>query len=131
MRRGAMPYIQLDLPRNPSDDDFSWAAKRVADLYAEVMQTTPSGVTVAVRELGEGRVIRAGRPVVAIRCDIRSGRPDAQREAFAVALTELVASRGQQFGAARSVIYFTEGPGRWIFEEGEPNPDWSPAEATG
>jgi phenylpyruvate tautomerase PptA (4-oxalocrotonate tautomerase family) len=126
-----MPYIQFDLPRDPDHGDFGSLAKRVADLYAEVMQTTPSGVTVAVRELGEGRVLRDGRPVVAIRCDIRSGRPDAQREAFAVALTDLVASRGEELGAAQSVVYFTEGPGRWIFEEGRANPDWSPAEASG
>lgn len=126
-----MPYIQLDLPRDPSDWDFRPVANGVADLYAEVMQTTPSGVTVAVRELGAGRVLRGGRPVVAIRCDIRSGRPDAQREAFAVALTTLVASRAEELGAAKSVIYFTEGPGRFIFEDGKPNPDWSPTEAGG
>jgi phenylpyruvate tautomerase PptA (4-oxalocrotonate tautomerase family) len=127
----AMPYIQFDLPRDPSEGDFGPMAQRVAELYAEVMQTTPSGVTIAMRELGAGRVLRDGRPVVAIRCDIRSGRPDAQREAFAVALTDLVARRGDELGAARSVIYFTEGPGRWIFEQGQANPDWSPAEATG
>jgi phenylpyruvate tautomerase PptA (4-oxalocrotonate tautomerase family) len=126
-----MPYIQLDLPRDPSGADFSSVAMGVADLYAEVMQTTPSGVTVAVRELGAGRVLRGGRPVVAVRCDIRSGRPDAQREAFAVALTDMVARRAAQLGAARLVVYFTESPGRWIFEEGKPTPDWSPAEATG
>lgn len=126
-----MPYIQIDLPRDPSSDDFDGLAARVADLYAEVMQTTPSGVTVAVRELGARRVQRDGAPVVAIRCDIRSGRPDSQREAFAVALTDLVASRAEELGAARSVVYFSEGPGRLIFEDGTPNPDWSPAEASG
>jgi phenylpyruvate tautomerase PptA (4-oxalocrotonate tautomerase family) len=126
-----MPYIQLDLPRDPGERDFGPLAKGVADLYAAVMETTPAGVTVAVRELGAGRVLRGGRPVVAIRCDIRSGRPDAQREAFAVALTNLVASRADELGAAQSVIYFTEGPGRWIFEEGKANPDWSPDEANG
>ena|ERR1700733_11999946 len=124
-----MPYIQFDLPKDPSEDDFSALARSAASLYAEVMQTTPSGVTVAVRELGAGRVLRDGRPVVAVRCDIRSGRPDAQREAFAVALTDLVTSRADELGAARSVIYFSESPGRWIFEEGKANPDWSPAEA--
>jgi phenylpyruvate tautomerase PptA (4-oxalocrotonate tautomerase family) len=124
-----MPYIQFDLPREPSEGDFSAVAQSAASLYAEVMQTTPSGVTVAVRELGARRVLRDGRPVVAIRCDIRSGRPNAQREAFAVALTDLVASRADELGAAQSVIYFTEGPGRWIFEDGKANPDWSPAEA--
>ena len=126
-----MPYIQFDLPREPSRADFSPVATAVADLYAEVMQTTPSGVTVTVRELGAARVLRDGRPVVAIRCDIRGGRPDVQREAFAIALTELVARRADELGAAQSVIYFTESPGRWIFEEGQANPDWSPAEAAG
>lgn len=125
-----MPYIQFDLPRDPSGDDFDAVAERVAGLYAEVMQTTPSGVTVAVRELGARRVLRDGRPVVAIRCDIRSGRPDPQREAFAVALTELVTHRAEELGAAESVIYFTEGPGRLIFENGTANPDWSPTEET-
>jgi phenylpyruvate tautomerase PptA (4-oxalocrotonate tautomerase family) len=126
-----MPFIQFDLPRDPSESDFSAVISRVATLYADVMQTTASGVTVAVRELGAGRVSRDGRPVVAIRCDIRSGRPDSQREAFAVALTDLVMTHADELGAAQSVIYFSEGPGRLIFEEGQPNPDWSPAEATG
>ncbi len=125
-----MPYIQLDLPRDASGHDFSAVATSVADLYAEVMQTASSGVTVAVRELGAGRVLRNGHAVVAIRCDIRSGRPDAQREAFAAALTDLVAAGAEELGAARSVIYFTESPGRWIFEDGKSNPDWSPNEAT-
>ena len=105
-------------------------AKRVANLYAEVMQTTPSGVTVA--RAGARTTPRAARraSVVAIRCDIRSGRPDAQREAFAVALTGLVADCAEELGAAQSVIYFTEGAGRLIFEDGTANPDWSPTEAT-
>jgi phenylpyruvate tautomerase PptA (4-oxalocrotonate tautomerase family) len=126
-----VPYIQLDLPREPSECDFDAVAQAVSRLYADVMQTTPGGVTVAVRELGARRVLRDGRPVVAIRCDIRSGRPDAQREAFAVALTDFVTERAEELGAARSVIYFTEGPGRFIFEDGEQSPDWSPTEATG
>jgi phenylpyruvate tautomerase PptA (4-oxalocrotonate tautomerase family) len=126
-----MPFIQFDLPREPSDTDFSAVINHVADLYAQVMQTTASGVTVAVRELGAGRVARDGRPVVAIRCDIRSGRPDSQREAFATALTDLVTAQAEELGAAESVIYFSEGPGRLIFEDGQPNPDWSPSEATG
>jgi phenylpyruvate tautomerase PptA (4-oxalocrotonate tautomerase family) len=126
-----MPFIQFDLPRDPSGGDFDALAESVAGLYAEVMQTTSDGVTVAVRELGARRVLRDGRPLVAIRCDIRSGRPDAQREAFAVALTDLVKGGAEKLGAERSVIYFTEGPGRWIFEDGRPNPDWSSTEATG
>lgn len=124
-----MPYIQFDVPREPSGHDFAEVANAVAGLYAEVMQTTPGGVTVAVRELGAGRVLRGGRAVVAIRCDIRSGRPDAQRAAFARALTDLVTDRAQELGAAESVIYFSEGPGRLIFENGQANPDWSAAEA--
>ncbi|HEY1517283.1 MAG TPA: hypothetical protein VGF91_12755 [Solirubrobacteraceae bacterium] len=67
--------------------------------------------------------------MVAIRCDIRSDRRDAQREAFAVALTDLVTDCAEELGAAQSVIYFSEGPGRLIFENGTPNPDWSKTEA--
>lgn len=126
-----MPYIQFDLPRSPSDAQFKPLAAAVSDLYAGVMQTTPTGVTVSVRELGTERVIRGGRAVVAVRCDIRGGRPDEQREAFAAALTELVVKRAEELGSDHCVIYFTESPGRFIFEEGRPNPDWSPAEAVG
>ena len=79
-----MPYIQFDLPRDSSEDDFDAVAKRVADLYAGVMQTTPSGVTVAVRELGARRVLRDGRPsrsvaisVAAVRT--RNARPSQSR----------------------------------------------------
>jgi phenylpyruvate tautomerase PptA (4-oxalocrotonate tautomerase family) len=126
-----MPYIQLDLPRDPSEMGFAPLAQTIAELYADVMQTYPEGITVAVRELGSGRVLRGGRPVVAIRCDIRSGRGDRQRESFATALTELVAQRAEELGSADSVIYFTEGPGRFIFEAGRPNPDWTPEEAVG
>jgi phenylpyruvate tautomerase PptA (4-oxalocrotonate tautomerase family) len=126
-----MPYIQLDLPRAPSERPFGPLAQTIAELYAEVMQTYPEGVTVAVRELGPERVLRGGRPTVAIRCDIRGGRPDSQRETFATGLTELVAQHAQELGSAECVIYFTEGPGRFIFEDGKPNPDWTPAEAVG
>jgi phenylpyruvate tautomerase PptA (4-oxalocrotonate tautomerase family) len=126
-----MPYIQLDLPRAQSEAGVGPLAQTIAELYADVMQTYPEGITVAVRELGAERVLRGGRPVVAIRCDIRSGRPDAQRETFATALTELVTKHGEELGSAESVIYFTEGPGRFIFEGGKPNPDWTPEEAVG
>jgi phenylpyruvate tautomerase PptA (4-oxalocrotonate tautomerase family) len=126
-----MPYIQLDLPRGRSEVGFGSLAQTIAELYADVMETYPEGVTVAVRELGRERVLRGGRPVVAIRCDIRSGRPDSQRETFGAALTELVAKHAHELGSAESVIYFTEGPGRFIFEDGKPNPDWTPDEAIG
>jgi hypothetical protein len=32
-----MPYIQLDLPRDPGDDDIRAVASAVADLSADVM----------------------------------------------------------------------------------------------
>ena len=57
-----MPYIQFDLPRDPSGDDFTGAAESVANLYAEVMQTTPSGVTVAVRDSEHGGSCATGIP---------------------------------------------------------------------
>jgi phenylpyruvate tautomerase PptA (4-oxalocrotonate tautomerase family) len=128
-----VPFIQFDLPRDPSAHDFRPLADEVARLYADVMQTTPSGVTVAVRELGRDRVLRGSpdgaRPTVAIRCDIRRGRPPEQRDAFAIALADLVERRAAELGAAETVVYVNEGAGAWIYEDRQPNPEWSPAEA--
>jgi phenylpyruvate tautomerase PptA (4-oxalocrotonate tautomerase family) len=128
-----MPFIQIDLPREPGTHDFRPLADAVARLYAHVMETTPAGVTVAVRELGRDRVVRGSatgpRPTVAIRCDIRRGRPDAQRDAFAVALADLVEERAGELGTAETVVYFMEGPGAWIYEDRQPSPEWSPDEA--
>jgi phenylpyruvate tautomerase PptA (4-oxalocrotonate tautomerase family) len=128
-----VPFIQIDLPRDPSADDFRSFADDVANLFAGVMQTTTAGVTVAVRELGRNRVLRGGpdgaRPTVAIRCDIRRGRPTEQRDAFAIGLADLVERRAAELGAAEVVVYVNEGAGAWIYEDRSPNAEWSPAEA--
>jgi phenylpyruvate tautomerase PptA (4-oxalocrotonate tautomerase family) len=128
-----VPFIQIDLPRDPSTHDFRAFVDDVAGLFAGVMQTTTTGVTVAVRELGRDRVLRGGpdgaRPTVAIRCDIRRGRPPEQRDAFALALADLVERRAAELGAAETVVYVSEGAGASIYEDRQPAPEWSPAEA--
>jgi phenylpyruvate tautomerase PptA (4-oxalocrotonate tautomerase family) len=128
-----VPFIQLDLPRDPSEHDFRAVVDELSGLFADVMQTTTTGVTVAVRELGRDRVLRGGRdgarPTVAIRCDIRRGRPPEQRDAFAIALADLVERRAAELGAGEVVVYVNEGAGAWIYEDRQPNAEWSPAEA--
>ena len=58
-------------------------ARRLGDVFAHIMKTTPDMVTVAFRELGEGGVWRCGasapEPAAQLSCDIRRGRPPEQR----------------------------------------------------
>ena len=90
-----MPYLQLDLPRTyplPVKQDL---ARRMGNAYAEIMQTTPDLVAVAFRELGEGNLWRCRDsktqpvPGAVLACEIRRGRPAAQRERLAAALFDM------------------------------------------
>src|SRR5947208_16561652 len=78
-----MPYVQLDLPGSYPAETKRQLARRLGDLFAEVMQTTPSMVNVGFRELGEGNLYRCGtgepEPAAMILCDVRQGRPAEQR----------------------------------------------------
>jgi phenylpyruvate tautomerase PptA (4-oxalocrotonate tautomerase family) len=87
-----MPYLQLDVANHYRVDVKRDLARRLGDIFARIMQTTPDMVTVAFRELGEGCVWRcsAGEPEPAalLSCDIRRGRPPEQRAELAQALIE-------------------------------------------
>ena len=49
-----MPYLQLDVPNHYPVEVKRDLARRLGDIFARSMQTTPDMVTVAFRELGEG-----------------------------------------------------------------------------
>jgi phenylpyruvate tautomerase PptA (4-oxalocrotonate tautomerase family) len=87
-----MPYLQLDVANHYQVDLKRDLARRLGEIFARCMQTTPDMVTVAFRELGEGGVWRcsAGEPEPAalLSCDIRRGRPPEQRAELAQALIE-------------------------------------------
>lgn len=85
-----MPYLHIDLATKHSFEVKRDLAKRLGDIYAEVMQTTPDLVHVTFRELGEGNVWscrgETPRPAALLSLEIRRGRPPEQRERLAEAV---------------------------------------------
>jgi phenylpyruvate tautomerase PptA (4-oxalocrotonate tautomerase family) len=126
-----MPYLQLDLPRGYPADTKKDLARRLGDLYAEVMQTIPSMVNVGFRELGEGNLYRCGpgepQPAAVIHCDVRVGRPPEQRLAFAEKLVaECVEALGLQ--ADLVAVEFTQHAADEMYRNGSWGQTWTPAE---
>jgi phenylpyruvate tautomerase PptA (4-oxalocrotonate tautomerase family) len=75
-----MPSLQLDAPARYDPETQRARAKRFGAIYAEVMQTRPDIVTVAIREAS---VWRCGdgepQPSALLMCDVRRGRPAETR----------------------------------------------------
>ena len=84
-----MPYLQLDVSQEYSVNDKKRLAKRLGDIYADVMQASVNRISVAIREL-DGGVWRCSEtdpyPAALLMCDIRRGRPAEQRSRLAEAL---------------------------------------------
>lgn len=82
-----MPYLQLDTPFSYSAEAKQRLAKELGAIYAGQMSSNINRLTVAIRELGDGGVWRCGegepRPAALLMCDIRRGRPAAQRAELA------------------------------------------------
>jgi phenylpyruvate tautomerase PptA (4-oxalocrotonate tautomerase family) len=87
-----MPYLQLDIQTRHPVAEKQRLAKRLGEIYADLMQANVNRITVAIRELGEGGVWRCsdGEPSAAalLMCDIRRGRPPEQRAKLAQALID-------------------------------------------
>ena len=129
-----MPYLHFDLPaRYPGEVKRALAA-RLGELYAEIMQTSPSIVKVGFQELGEENLFRCGapdggvEPVVVGQCDIRRGRPVEQRAALAAAI---VAACSEALGldAALIELEFTQHAGDEMYRRGAFARDWAEDEA--
>jgi phenylpyruvate tautomerase PptA (4-oxalocrotonate tautomerase family) len=136
-----MPHLQLELAATYPLAVKRDLAKRLGDLYAAIMQTTPDLVDVSFRELGEGNVWRCESPVpvpsAVLICDIRAGRPPEQRarlgEALHNACVEALDLDPLHFG-----VEFTQHSGDEIYRtilvdgvvHGGLAPDWNPSEAT-
>ena len=84
-----MPYLQLDVSQEYSVNEKKRLAKRLGDIYADMMQASVKRITVAIREL-DGGVWRCSEtdpyPAALLMCDIRRGRPAEQRSKLAEAL---------------------------------------------
>src|SRR4051812_42682609 len=128
-----MPYLHLDLPVAVAPPERAEIAARLARLYAEVMQTSPQRVTVGFRELGENGLLRLtpdGEPetVVMVNCDIRRGRPPAQRERLGAAVAELLQDT-IGWPPERTVLEFTQHAGDDFWRSTGLGSDWTPGEA--
>ena len=129
-----MPYLQLDLPTSFPAKTKRDLARRLGDIYAEVMQTSPSMVNVGFRELGEGNLYRCGpgepEAATVIHCDIRRGRPAEQRLAFA---QRLVDECVEHLGLPPDLVAveFTEHTAEEMYRSGSWGQEWTPTEADG
>lgn len=127
-----MPYLQLDVPAHYPSALKRDLARRLGDVYADIMQTTPDRVSVSVRELGEGNLWRCGdsdpEPAAVLMCDIRAGRPAEQRLRLAQALADTCVTL-LDLRPDRLAIEFTQHLGDEMFRDGRFASDWSPAEA--
>ena len=129
-----MPYLHFDLPARYPAATKRALATRLGALYAEIMETTPSIVKVAFRELGEDNLFRCGapgddvEPVVVGQCDIRRGRPTEQRARLAAAIVG-ACSAALGVDAATIELEFTQHAGDEMFRRGAFAQDWTAAES--
>jgi phenylpyruvate tautomerase PptA (4-oxalocrotonate tautomerase family) len=126
-----MPYLQIDLPGHYSAATKRTVAERIGELYAEIMQTRRSMVNVGFRELGPDNLYRCGEVLeagIVVLCDIRRGRPAAQRLRLAEALRELcVASFG--LSPDQIVVEFTQHAGDEMYRDGAWGREWNATES--
>ena len=129
-----MPYLQLEVPQRYPFDVKQRLAKRMGDLYALHMQTSPDKVRVAFRELPDGSLWHCSdgdpKPGAVLMCDIRSGRPPEQRAVLAQALIDACV---EMLGLdANLLVEFTQHAGDEMYRAGRGwAADWTPAEANG
>lgn len=128
-----MPYIQLDVTKNYPVATKQQLAKRVGDIFSEIMQANVNRVTFTIRELGEGAVWRCSngepRPGALMMCDIRSGRTPETRTELAKALiaacVEILGLKTNELN-----VEFTQHAGNEMYHPmmGGLSEDWFPDE---
>lgn len=128
-----MPYLQLDLPNEYAAETKRRLARRLGDLYCEMMQAKPGIVSVGFRELGPHNLWKTGgiepRPGAVIQCDIRRGRTAEHREAVARAIVAACAEE-LVIPAADIVLEFTQhAADEWFVNDGLAT-EWQPSEGS-
>jgi phenylpyruvate tautomerase PptA (4-oxalocrotonate tautomerase family) len=128
-----MPYLQLDIPNAYSIDVKRQLTRRLADLFADIMQTRQDKVVVAFNELSEGSLWRwidgELHPGTVLKCDIRRGRPSHQRRRLAEALVGACVE-ALRLDPKKMSVLFTQHAGDEVFRgEAGLEWDWTPAEA--
>jgi phenylpyruvate tautomerase PptA (4-oxalocrotonate tautomerase family) len=128
-----MPYLQLDVSNHYATDVKRALARRMGELYARIMQTTPEMVSVAIRELPEGSLWSCSdgepAPGAVLICDIRRGRTTEQRAELAQALVDACVET-LKLRSDRLPVEFTQHAGDEMYRAGRGwAADWTPAEA--
>ena len=127
-----MPYLQLDVPRFYPVETKRRLERRLGEIYARIMETEPTRVRVAFRELGEGGLWHCTqgepRPGVVLACDVRRGRSAEQRARLAEAL--IGACREMLELPGDVLVEFTQHAGDELYREGRGMAqDWAPEKA--
>jgi phenylpyruvate tautomerase PptA (4-oxalocrotonate tautomerase family) len=129
-----MPYLQLDIPRSYSVAVKRDLARRMGEIYSQMMHASVTRISIAIRELSEGGLWRctAGEPYPAalLMCDVRRGRAAEQREALAKALVA-VCMDSLDLKENEINVEFTQHHGDEMYHPmmGGLSKDWSEAEA--
>ncbi|WP_184549293.1 tautomerase family protein [Mucilaginibacter sp. FT3.2] len=127
-----MPYLQLEVNQQYPVATKKLLAKRLGDIFSEIMQADVNRVTVTIREL-DGGVWRCGdadpNPSALLMCDIRRGRTPEKREEVA---KKLIAACVEILGEGADLlnVEFTQHAGDEMYHPtmGGLSDDWNPGE---
>ena len=128
-----MPYLQIDLPGSYPSEKKKRIARKLGDIYCEIMKASAGIVNISFRELGSENMYRTGRtepiPVCIINCDIRQGRTTEQRRALGEAMVNACKA---EFGSPKGgyTVSFTQHPGDEWVRDGKLDKDWCENEGT-
>ncbi len=120
-----MPLLQFDTDFPVSDAEADAFADAVTDLYVETMDADRSYVAVVVRDdrhLSLGRAVEGGQ--VFCSADVRAGRDEATKRAFATAVMDEAAERFDVPDENLKVV-FTEHAGAQMQGVERVGGDWS------
>lgn len=135
LKRGNMPYLQLDVNgRYPAADKKRLAAK-LSHTYSTIMSVDVLRITVAIREFDEGSVWRITKPggdpeaVSIMMLDIRKGRsPELRMEVAKALCADCIEILGLKEDCLN--VEFTQHSGDEMYHPslGGYSPEWSPEE---
>lgn len=128
-----MPYIQIEVIRSYPVKTKQLLAKRIGEVYSNIMQADVKRITVTIRELGEGSIWRCGTdnpyPAAIMMCDIRTGRDKNTREKLSKHLIQ-ICNEMLELETNQLNIEYTQHSGDEMYHQwmGHLSDDWSPEE---
>ena len=128
-----MPYLRLDLARTYPAETKRELAKRLCELYADVMQTQLWRPNVGIAELGEQNLFHMAEDglesITMVLVEIRRGRSLDQRLELGRRIVDICA---EVLGVPRRTVLveFTVHTGDEMLRDGEWAGEWTAAEAS-